>query len=82
MAVRRKKKRRSGVKGLLNNRELKNSLQDRDRVLCTGKPAYKKVEAAVVAKAQGKSIGKKLRPYRCPFCERWHLTSQPRHGKG
>ena len=24
--------------------------------------------------------GSRLRPYRCPLCPKWHLTSQPKDG--
>lgn len=51
--------------------------------MCTGKKRYRD-EAAALAALHGVVLwdeaaqGKELRAYRCDYCERWHLTSQPR----
>lgn len=44
----------------------------------TGKRAYPTRGAALAAIVRGTYAGATLRPYRCEFCRRWHLTSQPK----
>ena len=56
---------------------------DRRRRMCTGKKRYRDEQAAMAALHgvvawDEAAPDKELRAYRCDYCERWHLTSQPR----
>ena len=47
---------------------------------CGGKTEYKDQALAVDAARQLREWdGARLKPYKCPFCQGWHLTSR---GKG
>jgi hypothetical protein len=54
---------------------------DRRRRMCTGKKKFKDEAAATFALhnlAHGDDDGRgPVRVYRCEYCGRWHLTSQP-----
>lgn len=51
--------------------------------MCTGKRRFKDEAAALQALhvmdpwGRGDEGTARLRPYRCEYCGRWHLTSQP-----
>lgn len=50
----------------------------RQRDMCMKKNTYP-TEAAAEAMIQGREAasGRDLRAYQCPYCGKWHLTSQP-----
>lgn len=52
---------------------------ERRRRMCAGKKRYKDEAAARFAldHVVEPSDGGSLRVYRCEYCSRWHLTSQP-----
>lgn len=44
---------------------------------CLGKTRYEDEEfAEMAAKALENDLGRRLKSYRCPLCEAWHLTSK------
>ena len=56
--------------------------EERRRRMCAGKTRYRDEAAAQVAlhniEWDQSDSGGSLRTYRCDYCDRWHLTSQPR----
>lgn len=55
--------------------------EERHRRMCGGKTRYKDEAAAELAIVRSEwardGEGSPLRTYRCDYCGRWHLTSQP-----
>jgi len=41
---------------------------------CVGKVSY---ESEREAKNPDRPFGMKMRPYRCPYCQKWHNTTKP-----
>lgn len=49
------------------------------RPVCARKVSYRSEDQAKHAMSRiHQAGGPKMRPYRCPFCGRFHLTSQPK----
>jgi hypothetical protein len=44
----------------------------------TGKQQYTQRLAVSAAIVRSRAAGRPMRVYKCPFCRRFHLTSQPR----
>lgn len=51
------------------------------RMCLTKAPFASDVEALLVAATMRHRKGDSCRPYRCPNCKRWHLTSRPPRGR-
>ena len=44
--------------------------------MCFGKKTYPtQTKAISAAIGSSRTFGKPMRPYRCPVCKKWHLTS-------
>lgn len=75
MSARRRKTRAAA-------RALKNPPRRRARLKATcesGKRRFAtKLDALTDASAAAAGLGKPMRPYPCPHCDGWHLSSKPR----